>query len=74
MVETANPRFQLMEEEIFGPVLTVYVYADSRLDEALELCDTTSPYALTGAVFARDREAIVRHGAGGSRRRRATST
>ena len=48
-----------MEEEIFGPVLTVYVYADIRLDEALELCGSTSPYALTGAVFARDREAIA---------------
>jgi 1-pyrroline-5-carboxylate dehydrogenase len=59
VVETVNPRFQLMEEEIFGPVLTVYVYADIRLDEALELCATTSPYALTGAIFARDREAIA---------------
>jgi 1-pyrroline-5-carboxylate dehydrogenase len=59
VVETVNPRFQLMEEEIFGPVLTVYVYADIRLDEALELCATTSPYGLTGAVFARDREAIA---------------
>jgi 1-pyrroline-5-carboxylate dehydrogenase len=58
VVETVNPRFQLMEEEIFGPVLTVYVYADIRLDEAVELCATTSPYALTGAIFARDREAI----------------
>src|SRR6266511_4156514 len=59
VVETVNPRFQLMEEEIFGPVLTVYVYADIRLDEALELCLTTSPYGLTGAIFARDREAIA---------------
>ena len=59
VIETVNPRFQLMEEEIFGPVLTIFVYADIRLDEALELCDSTSPYALTGAVFARDREAIV---------------
>jgi 1-pyrroline-5-carboxylate dehydrogenase len=59
IVETVNPRFQLMEEEIFGPVLTVFVYADIRLDEALELCATTSPYGLTGAVFARDREAIA---------------
>ena len=47
-----------MCEEIFGPVLTVYVYEDERLDEALALCDATSPYALTGAVFARDRGAI----------------
>jgi 1-pyrroline-5-carboxylate dehydrogenase len=40
-------------------VLTVYVYADIRLDEALELCASTSPYALTGAVFARDRDAVA---------------
>jgi 1-pyrroline-5-carboxylate dehydrogenase len=59
VVETVNPRFQLMEEEIFGPVLTVYVYADIRLDEALELCATTSPYGLTGAVFAQDRDAVA---------------
>ncbi len=59
VIETVNPRFQLMEEEIFGPVLTIFVYADIRLDEALELCGSTSPYALTGAVFARDREAIL---------------
>ncbi len=59
VVQTEDPRFRLMEEEIFGPVLTLWVYADARLDEALELCATTSPYALTGAVFARDRGAIV---------------
>jgi 1-pyrroline-5-carboxylate dehydrogenase len=59
VIETVNPRSKLMEEEIFGPVLTVYVYTDIRLDEALDLCATTSPYGLTGAVFARDREAIA---------------
>jgi 1-pyrroline-5-carboxylate dehydrogenase len=59
IVETVNPRSPLMEEEIFGPVLTIFVYADIRLDEALELCATTSPYGLTGAIFARDREAIA---------------
>jgi 1-pyrroline-5-carboxylate dehydrogenase len=59
VVEVINPRHELMEREIFGPVLCVFVYADIRLDEALELCATTSPYGLTGAVFARDREAIV---------------
>jgi 1-pyrroline-5-carboxylate dehydrogenase len=59
LVETVNPRFKLMEEEIFGPVLTVYVYADIRLAEAVELCGSTSPYGLTGAIFARDREAIA---------------
>jgi 1-pyrroline-5-carboxylate dehydrogenase len=59
LVETTNPRHRLMQEEIFGPVLTVYVYPDDRLDEALRLCDETSPYGLTGAIFARDRQAIV---------------
>ncbi len=57
IIETTNPRFKSMEEEIFGPVLTVFVYEDEKLDETLELCDTTSPYALTGAVFAQDRKA-----------------
>ena len=51
--------FKLLREEIFGPVLTVYVYKDSRLDHALELCDRGSAYGLTGAIFARDRSAIV---------------
>ncbi|MCH8569229.1 MAG: L-glutamate gamma-semialdehyde dehydrogenase [Balneolales bacterium] len=59
VIETTNPRFKTMEEEIFGPVLTVYVYEDSALDDALELCDTTSPYALTGAIFAKDRYALT---------------
>ncbi len=58
VVETSNPRHRLMQEEIFGPVLTIFVYPDARLDQAIELCDTTSPYALTGAVFGRDRRAI----------------
>jgi 1-pyrroline-5-carboxylate dehydrogenase len=48
-----------MCEEIFGPVLTAWVYADGEYERALELCDTASPYALTGAFFARDRAAIV---------------
>jgi 1-pyrroline-5-carboxylate dehydrogenase len=70
VVQTTNPRFKLMEEEIFGPVLTVFVYDDARLDETLTLCDTTSMYALTGAVFADDRYAAMkvaralRHAAG----------
>jgi 1-pyrroline-5-carboxylate dehydrogenase len=59
VVEVINPRLELMEKEIFGPVLCVFVYADIRLDEAVELCATTSPYGLTGAVFARDRDAIA---------------
>jgi 1-pyrroline-5-carboxylate dehydrogenase len=59
VVRTEDPRSPLMEEEIFGPVLTVWVYPDARLDEALDLCATTSPYGLTGAVFARDRAAVA---------------
>ena len=47
-----------MEEEIFGPVLTIYVYPDKAYEKTLKLCDQTSPYALTGAVFSRDRQAI----------------
>ncbi|MCU0305322.1 MAG: L-glutamate gamma-semialdehyde dehydrogenase [Thermoanaerobaculales bacterium] len=60
VVLTSDPHFKLMEEEIFGPVLTLFVYDDAELDRALELCDTTSPYALTGAIFADDRLAAVR--------------
>jgi len=60
VVKTDDPKFELMCEEIFAPVLTLHVYDDAKLDEALELCDTTSPYALTGAVFAQDRGEIVR--------------
>ncbi|MBK8978374.1 MAG: L-glutamate gamma-semialdehyde dehydrogenase [Planctomycetes bacterium] len=60
VVRTTNPSFKLMAEEIFGPVLTLFVYEDDQLDAALESCDTASPYALTGAVFAQDRAAIVR--------------
>jgi 1-pyrroline-5-carboxylate dehydrogenase len=70
VVKTTDPHFRLMTQEIFGPVLTVFVYDDLKLDETLELCDTTSPYALTGAIFARDRGVIermaraLRHSAG----------
>jgi 1-pyrroline-5-carboxylate dehydrogenase len=59
VIQTADPRFVTMEEEIFGPVLTVYVYDDDKYLETLRLCDETSPYALTGAIFARDRYAYV---------------
>ncbi|GAB4335194.1 MAG: L-glutamate gamma-semialdehyde dehydrogenase [Calditrichia bacterium] len=55
---TSNPKFRTMEEEIFGPVLTVYLYDDDKYKETLQLCNETSPYALTGAIFARDRYAI----------------
>ena len=58
VIVTTDPHFKSMEEEIFGPVLTVYVYEDSELDKALEYCDTTSPYGLTGAVFGKDRQAV----------------
>jgi 1-pyrroline-5-carboxylate dehydrogenase len=59
-IVTKNPKFKTMEEEIFGPVLTIYVYDDNKFEEALTLCDETSPYALTGAVWARDRKVIMR--------------
>ncbi|MCF8223572.1 MAG: L-glutamate gamma-semialdehyde dehydrogenase [Bacteroidales bacterium] len=60
IIETVNPHFKTMEEEIFGPVLTVYVYKDKDLDDTIELCDTTSPFGLTGAVFSQDRIAAAR--------------
>jgi 1-pyrroline-5-carboxylate dehydrogenase len=58
VVETTNPHFRLMSEELFGPILTVFPYPDREYRKTLELVDGTSPYALTGAVFARDREAV----------------
>ena len=70
LVETTEPAYRLLCEEIFGPLVTAYVYDDARWSETLEVVDTTSPYALTGAVFAQDRRAIVeassalRHAAG----------
>jgi 1-pyrroline-5-carboxylate dehydrogenase len=60
VVVTTNPKFKLLQEEIFGPVLTIFIYKDAELDKALELCDTGSPYALTGAVFATDRDVIIK--------------
>ena len=57
-VVTTNPHFKLIEEEIFGPVMTIYVYPDDKFEETLELCDKTSPYGLTGAIFADDRVAV----------------
>jgi 1-pyrroline-5-carboxylate dehydrogenase len=65
-----DPKHRLMQEEIFGPIASLFVYEDREWNEVLELVDSTSPYALTGAVFARDRQAIVeastalRHAAG----------
>ncbi|HAT72505.1 MAG TPA: 1-pyrroline-5-carboxylate dehydrogenase [Elusimicrobia bacterium] len=60
LIETTNPRFKTMEEEIFGPVMTVYVYEDDKFEETLKVCDATSPYALTGAIFAQDRAAVLK--------------
>jgi len=53
-----TPNYESMVEEIFGPVLTIYVYDDNKYEETLSLCDQTSPYALTGSIFARDRYAM----------------
>jgi 1-pyrroline-5-carboxylate dehydrogenase len=70
LLQVENPAYRLMCEEIFGPVLTVHVYPAAKWQETLKLVDQTSPYALTGAVFARDRSAIteadraLRHSAG----------
>ena len=70
VIVTTNPKFKSMEEEIFGPIVTIYVYDADNYEEALELVDTTSPYALTGAIIAQDRFAIetatqkLRHSAG----------
>ncbi|MDH6533405.1 L-glutamate gamma-semialdehyde dehydrogenase [Parabacteroides sp. 52] len=58
VILTTNPQYKSMVEEIFGPVITVYVYDDNKYEETLELCDRTSPYALTGSIFARDRYAL----------------
>jgi len=62
IVLTTNPHFKLMEEEIFGPVLTVYIYDDDKYVETLEEANKTSIYALTGAIFATDRDAILKAG------------
>ncbi len=59
VIVTSNPKFKSMKEEIFGPVLTIYIYEDEKIEETLELCNSTSPYGLTGAIFANDRKAVV---------------
>ncbi len=70
IIQAHDPHYATMETELFGPVLTVYVYKDRDYEQTLELCDRTSPYALTGAIFATDRAAInaasdtLRHAAG----------
>ena len=58
IVLTENPNSETMVEEIFGPVLTVYVYDDNEFDEVLDLCDKASPYALTGSIFSSNEENI----------------
>jgi 1-pyrroline-5-carboxylate dehydrogenase len=59
LVEAKDPGYRLLCEEIFGPVVTTYVYDDAKWEETLSIVDQTSPYALTGAVFAQDRRAVV---------------
>jgi 1-pyrroline-5-carboxylate dehydrogenase len=62
LVETNDPGFKLLQEEIFGPVVTVYPYDDGKWLDTLALVDQTSPYALTGSIFARDRRAVLEAG------------
>jgi len=70
VIKVTDPHYRTMEEEIFGPVLSVYIYDDDKYLETLRLLDSTSPYGLTGSIFARDRNAIqlavkeLRHAAG----------
>lgn len=70
LIETKDPKAKLMQEEIFGPVLTYYIYDDADYEKTIELCDQTSGYGLTGAIFAKDRNVIaelerkLRHSAG----------
>jgi 1-pyrroline-5-carboxylate dehydrogenase len=59
-VVTTNPHFKTMVEEIFGPVLTIYVYEDDKFEETIQLCDETSPYGLTGAIWAEDRAQLLK--------------
>lgn len=60
IIQTTNPNYKSMVEEIFGPVLTIYVYDDAKIDEAIRLCDESTPYSLTGAIFSQDRLATAR--------------
>src|SRR2546422_6464203 len=59
LIETTDPTYRTMCEEIFGPVLSLYAYPERRWAETLRLVDETSPYALTGAIFAQDRQAVT---------------
>jgi 1-pyrroline-5-carboxylate dehydrogenase len=58
IIVTTNPKFKTMAEEIFGPVLTIYIYDDNKYEDTLHVCDETSPFSLTGAIFAQDRYAV----------------
>ena len=58
VIQALKPDYKSMVEEIFGPIITIYVYDDDKYEETLHLCDETSPYALTGAIFASDRKAL----------------
>ena len=58
IVETRDPAFRLLRDELFGPVVTTYVYDENRWDDTLDLVDSTAPYGLTGAVFSEDRSAV----------------
>ena len=60
VIVTQNPHFITMEEEIFGPVMTIYVYEDEKFEETLALCDETSPFALTGSIFSNDKYAMIK--------------
>ncbi|MCO5142480.1 MAG: L-glutamate gamma-semialdehyde dehydrogenase [Oligoflexia bacterium] len=59
VIVTTDPNYETMKDELFGPVLTIYIYKDTAFEETLAICDSTSEYALTGAFFSRDRKAIV---------------
>jgi len=60
IIVTKNPKSPTMQEEIFGPVMTIYIYDDEKFEDTLHLCDETSPYALTGAIFSTDRYALIK--------------
>jgi 1-pyrroline-5-carboxylate dehydrogenase len=59
VITTENPHYLTMEEEIFGPVMSLYIYPDNQYEETLKICDQTSPYALTGSIFSNDKYAMI---------------
>jgi len=60
VILTEDPHYFTMEEEIFGPVMTIFIYEDDKYEETLQLCDETSPYGLTGAIFSNDKYAMIK--------------